>query len=352
MKTSKRNSYLSAIAISAVLAGCSSQAAEQSEGQPSAPAQKLPVDVKIVQASPLQQEEIVAGSIIPNREVIITSELSKKVTSVLFQEGSYVEKGAVLYQLDNSELLAKIKQVQAELYLAQRNEQRLSALLKTEAVKQEEYDVAYARLQSLSANHELIKIELEKTTIRAPFAGKIGLTKIHAGAYVSPGMPLVTLQEHRVVKIQFAVSEKHIDVLRNGRKISFSTINSDEKLPATITATEAGIDMNTRNMTVYATASNDRGLLKPGMSVRVYFPTTGENSVGFLVPTQALIPSGNGYSVFTVKNGVVKSSLVKIGNRLEGEALITEGLAIGDTVMVSNILRTGEGTPVQIVSAN
>lgn len=351
MKTTKRNKYLSAIALSAALASCSTQAAEKNEGQ-AAPAQKLPVDVKVVQASPLQQEEIVAGSVLPNREVIITSELSKKVTAVLFQEGSYVKKGEALYQLDNVELQVRLKQVQADLYLAQLNEQRLSTLLKTETVKQEEYDVAYARLQSLLANQELIKIELDKTTIRAPFAGKIGLTKVHAGAYVSTGMPLVNLQEQGIVKIQFAVSEKYTDVLQKGRKISFSTINSKEKLFATISATEAGIDMNTRNMTVYATTSNANGLLKPGMSVRVYFPTTSENAVGFLVPTQALMPSGNGYSVFTVKNGVAKTTPVKIGNRTEAEALITAGLAQGDTVMISNILRTGEGTPVQAVSTN
>jgi membrane fusion protein (multidrug efflux system) len=352
MKNHKRNTYLSAIALSAALAGCSSQAADQAETTAAPPAQKLPVDVKVVQASPLQQEEVVAGSIVPNREVTITSELSRKVTSVSFDEGSYVQKGEALYQLDNAELLARLRQVQADLYLAQLNEQRLSALLKTETVKQEEYDVAYARLQSLLATQELIKIDLDKTTIRAPFAGKIGLTKVHAGAFVSPGMALVNLQEQGTVKIQFAVSEKYTDVLGKGRKVTFSTIHSKEKLSATITATEAGIDMNTRNLTVYATASNAGGFLKPGMSVRVYFPTTAENAIGFLVPTQALMPSGSGYSVFTVKDGVAKSTPVKIGNRTEAEALITKGLAQGDTVMISNILRTGEGTPVQAVSAN
>ena len=105
-------------------------------------------------------------------------------------------------------------------------------------------------------------------------------------------------------------------------------------------------------MMVYATTSNISGRLKPGMSVSVYFPTTTINSFGFLIPTQALMPSGNGYSVFTVKNGVAKTAHVKIGNRTDAEALITSGLAQGDTVMISNILRTGDGTPVQAVSTN
>ncbi len=351
MKNQKRNSYLSAIVLSAALAGCSSQAAEPTEDSATA-VQKLPVDVKVVTATPLQQEEVVAGSILPNREVTITSELAKKITAVLFEEGSRVNQGQALYQLDNAELLAKLKQLQAELYLAQLNEQRLSTLLQTETVKQEEYDVAYARLQSLLANQELIKIDLEKTTIRAPFSGTIGLTKVHAGSLVQPGVPLVILQEQGTIRIHFSISEKYTDALRKGRKITFNTINSQDKFTATIIATEAGIDLSSRNLTVNASAGNPQGYFRPGMSVRVYFPTAAENTLGFQVPTQALMPSGNGYSVFTVKNGVAKNTPVKIGNRTDANALITEGLAEGDTVMISNILRSGEGTPVVAVSAN
>lgn len=350
MDTTKRVNYLSALALSALLAGCTTQAAENTEAPVAAT--KLPVDVKVVTATPLQQEEIVAGSILPNREVIITSELSKKVTAVLFHDGSFVQKGQALYQLDNEDLTAKLKQVQADLHLAQMNEQRLSALLKTETVRQEEYDGAYAKLQLLLASQELIKVELNKTTIRAPFAGKVGITKVYAGSFVSAGVPLVTLQDQGTVKIQFAIAEKYTDVLRLGREISFNPINSNERHTAIITATEAGIEVNTRSMTVYAAAGNSKGSLRPGMSVRVYFPITSESAVGFLLPTQALMPSGDGYSVFTVKNGVAKTTSVQIGNRTESEALITSGLNEGDSVMISNILRAGEGTPVQAVSAN
>ncbi len=349
MDTTKRINYLSALALSTLLAGGATQAAENTEAP--AAVNKLPVDVKVVKAIPLQQEEIIAGSILPNREVIITSELSKKVTAVLFRDGSFVQKDQPLYQLDNADLNAKLKQVQADLHLAQLNEQRLSALLKTETIRQEEYDGAYAKLQSLLASQELIKVELDKTTLRAPFAGKAGITKAHRGSFISSGMPLVTLQEQGTVKIQFAIAEKYSDVVRVGREISFSTINSNERHTAIITATEAGIEINTRSITVYATTSNHKNLLTPGMSVRVYFPTADEHAAGFLLPTQALMPSGNGYSVFTIKNGLAKTTSIEIGNRTESEALITAGLNEGDTVLISNILRTGEGTPVQAVSA-
>jgi membrane fusion protein (multidrug efflux system) len=308
--------------------------------------------VKVVNKTALHLEEIVAGSILPNREVIITSELSKKVTSVFFNDGGTVLKGQALYQLEDAELVARMKQVQAELHLAKLNEQRLSALLKTETIRQEEYDVAFAKLQSLLASQDIIQIELSKTVIRAPFAGTVGITKAYEGTFVSAGMPLVTLQEQGLVKILFAIPEKYTDALSPGRKISFTSIHSQDRFSATITGMEAGIDATTRNMMVYATTDNESRLLKPGMSVRVFFPTTTVNAFGFMVPTQAVMPSDNGYTVFTVKNGVAKVTPVQISNRTESEAIIASGLTQGDTVMISNILRAGEGTPVQAVSAN
>lgn len=350
MITRRLSLYLSTLALSAALVGCSTQAAENAE----APgiATKLPVDVKVVHAQPLQQDEIVAGSVLPNREVAITSELSKKITDVFFQDGRVVQKEQPLYQLEDAEIIARLKQIKADLQLAQLTEQRLSALLKTETIRQEEYDGAYAKLQSLLAAEELLNIELSKTTIRAPFSGRVGITQFDEGALVAAGVQLVTLQDQDIVKIQFPVSEKYTEGLRFGRKISFSATNSSERYTATITGTDAGVDRNTRTITVYATTNNANGLLKPGMSVRIYFPTATENAVGFLLPTQALMPSGNGYSVFTVKNGVAKTTAVQIGNRTEADVLVTSGLAEGDTVMISNILRTGEGTPVQAVTAN
>ncbi len=349
MRTKKIYNYLGAAALIAVTLACTTQAANEPRTAGTA-VNKLPVDVKVVKSEPINQEETVAGSILPNREVSITSELSRKITSIHFQDGNFVHKGQLLYKLDDADILAKIKQVQADLSLAQLNEQRLAVLVKSETVKQEEYDAAYSKLLSLQAAFELLNVELSKTYIKAPFSGKAGITKYHTGALVSPGTPLVNVQEQGIVKIQFAVSEKYSAGLRTGRKISFTTFTATDRLTATITATEAGVDLTTRSVTVYATSSNSNGMLQPGMSVKVFFPTHHEQVTGFMIPTQALMPGAEGYSVFVVKNGVAKTTPVKIGNRSEAEALIVDGLAEGDTVMISNLLRSGEGAPVRAVT--
>jgi len=349
MQVNKLQSVLATATISVILVACSSKAADNNQAEATAPS-ALPVDVIIAKETLLHQSETVAGSIVPNRTVDIMSELPKKITAVSFKDGSVVNQGQVLYKLDDADIRARLWQLQADLNLARISENRFRELLKTETVRQEEYDIALAKLQSLQAGQQILQVELSKTFIKAPFSGIIGITKAYAGTLVSPGMPLVSLQEQGTVKIQFTVSEKYLPLVKTGSKIQFTTELGDERLAATIVSSEASVDMQSRNITVQATAVNTSGKLKGGMSAKVYFNTSAEHEKGILVPTEALIPGGKGYSVFIIKNGAAKITPVSISNRNEQEALISSGLTNGDTVMISNLLRASDGMPVSAVS--
>lgn len=346
----KINNYLIIAALSIIALACSTHAADNKAESP-VTSNKLPVDVKVVKYTRLNQEESVAGSLLANREVEITSELPKKVQAVHFTDGCFVTAGQKLYSLEQSDIRAKLKQAEAELALARLSESRLSTLLKNESVRQEEYDVALTKLQSLEATKEQLEVELAKTTILAPFSGIVGISKVQIGSLVTPGTHLVKLQEQGRLKVQFTVSEKYLGSLRKGKSIFFTVSGNENRIPATISATESGLDAQSRTITVHAITANQNGALKPGMSARVYFSTSSDDAKGLSLPTEALIPGGNGYNVFVVKNGAAKMVPVAVGNRGEAEALITSGLNDGDTVMVSNILRSGDGTPVQIVSS-
>jgi membrane fusion protein (multidrug efflux system) len=353
MQTNKLNSLISIILLSTLMIACASKGKNAKEtGSIEATGPSLPVDIKVVQETSIQQTEIVAGSIVPNRTVDIMSELSKKVSQVFFKDGSYVTQGQALYKLDDADVIAKLRQLNAELNLAKISEIRLRELLKTETVRQEEYDIALAKLQSLEAAQELLQVELSKTAIRAPFSGAVGFTKVYPGTLVSPGMPMATLQDQGMLKIQFTVSEKYLPIIKPGNTIEFSTELDDQRLAAKVTSTEAAVDVLSRNITVQAVTPNAGNMLKPGMSVKVYFNVSANNAKGIKVPTESLIPSANGYSVFVIKNGHTKITPVTIANRNDQEALLREGLQHGDTIMISNILRASDGIPVAIVSSN
>jgi membrane fusion protein (multidrug efflux system) len=345
----KSISMVLVVAIAAI--ACSSKASEKKQAETNATAvPALPVDVKVVTAANVSQNEVVAGSIIANRVVDITAELPKKISIVFFKDGSYVEAGQALYKLQDSDIKARIRQLDAELSLASINEKRLSELLKTESVRREEYDIAFARLQSLEAQKELLQVELSKTVIKAPFSGVIGISKVFVGSFVTPGVPLVGLVEQQVLKIQFSVAEKYLPVIKPGNKIWFTTELNSQMAAAVVVSTDASLDPQSRNIIVQAQFTNTGNKYKPGMSARVSFSTSNKNEKGMMLPTEALIPGGDGYSVFVVKNGVAKLTAVKVGNRNENEALIKSGLQSGDSVMISNTLRAADGAPVAVVS--
>lgn len=352
MQTNTLKLFLATVSIAIAAVACSSKGADakQSETKQGPAPVGLPIDAIVADETSLNQTETVAGSIVPNRTVDVMSELPKKISKVAFNDGSYVSQGQMLYKLDDADIRAKLRQLQAELNLAQINEHRLFELLKTETVRREEYDIALAKLQSLQAAQEILQVELSKTSIRAPFSGVIGISKVFAGTLVSPGMPLATIQEQGILKIQFTVSEKHLPLVKVGSKILFRTELNKDQLTATVVSTEAGVDMHSRNITVQATTLNAGGKLKAGMSAKVYYKTSAENAKGILIPTEALIPGGNGYSVFIVKNNAARITPVSITNRNEKEAFISSGISKGDTVMISNILRAADGAPVSLVS--
>jgi membrane fusion protein (multidrug efflux system) len=340
--------------LSILLIACENKTekAPESDATAKADVNKLPVDIIIAQEKQLNQEEAVVGTMMPYREVAIVSELPQKITHVAFKDGSYVSQGVVLYKLNDADIRSRLKQVGAELELARLTKDRMANLLKTETVRPQENDEAVMRYQSLIAQQELLRVDLAKTVIRAPFSGKIGISKVHLGAYVSPGAELVTLQDQSSIKINFAVPEKYLPLIQTGNKVRFTSELSDQEYSATINATEPGLDAQGRSLQVQAITSNTGGKFRAGLSAKVYFSVTQKGAKGIMVPTEALSPSDKGYAVFVIKNGVAKPVAVTISNRTETDAVITSGIKTGDNIIVSNMLRIGDGTPVKAVVPN
>jgi len=313
---------------------------------------KTSVDIIIAKVTDLNQEEALVGTIVPNQEVSIVSEVAQKVNRIAFTDGTEVTKGQLLYKLNDTDLKAKLKEIQAELKLAKINEQRLSRLLKMEAVRAQEFEDAVAKLQTLEAQEEYLHFQLSKTEIRAPFSGRIGISKVDIGSYVTPGFNLVNLQDQSVVKINFSLPEKNILQIKKGNKIRFTTQISNNQNTATIKASESGLEKTDRNLTVQAIAENPRRELKGGMSAKIYFSVSGSDTKGIKIPSEALIPGENGYNVYLVIKGIAKLSPVTIINRTESEATISSGVNEGDAVVISNILRIGDGMPVNPITSN
>ncbi|MGX7667049.1 efflux RND transporter periplasmic adaptor subunit [Flavobacterium pedocola] len=288
-----------------------------------------------------------SGSIDANEQVEVRSEVSGVVESINFAEGSYVSKGQQLLKINDLELRAQLSQARTKQTLASENERRARLLLEKEAISQEEYDIASADFRSAKAQTQLIQAQIAKTSVRAPFSGKIGLRSISKGSYVTPTTLVTNLVNTSQVKITFSIPEKYAGQMKVNTSISFTIAGSKEKFAAKIYAIEPGIEVTTRTLKMRALAENGQGKLIPGTFANIALPLENINDA-LLVPTEALIPVQNGKKVFVSVNGKAKEIMVETGTRTDKDILVLSGLKAGDTVLTSGVMTLKDDAPVKV----
>jgi membrane fusion protein (multidrug efflux system) len=293
----------------------------------------------------------VSGAIEANEQVQIRSEISGLVRSVNFKEGSNVNIGDLLIKIDDRELQAMLVQAKTKENLAAEIEGRAKKLLKSEAISQEEYDNAIAELKLLQAQTQLIRAQLSKTEIRAPFSGKIGLRNISSGTYITPATDIVNLVSVNPAKISFSVPEKYAQMVQNGTNITFKIAGTSKIFNGKIYAKEPAIAVNTRTLIIKATSNNNDGLLLPGSFANITLPLENIKDA-ILVPSEAVIPILNGKQVFVSKNGFAKAVEIKSEIRTDKDVLVSSGLTKGDTVLTSGVMAIKPDAPVKVKIVN
>ncbi|MFD2557279.1 efflux RND transporter periplasmic adaptor subunit [Sphingobacterium tabacisoli] len=301
----------------------------------------------VVSGKPFSDFLSLTGGIEANEIVDLRAEISGLVESLNFEEGGSVGGGQVLVKINDSELRAQLEQAQTRSNLAQENERRARLLLEKEAISQEEYEIASADYRTAKSQIQLIQAQLNKTLIKAPFAGRIGLRSISKGSYITPTTAIAQLVNLSRIKLQFSIPEKYAVKVRIGEQVRFTVQGSDEVFVAKIYALEPLIEESTRTLRVRAIADNGNNRLIPGSFANVTFPLE-TISDGLLVPTEALIPIQNGKKLFLKKNGKAKETLVETGGRTDSVVLITKGIADGDTVLTSGVMSLRDGSPVKV----
>jgi len=156
-----------------------------------------------------------SGAVEANEQIEIRSEVSGIVENISFTEGSNVSKGQVLLKVNDIELRAQLAQAKTRESLASENERRAKLLLQKEAISQEEYDIASADYRTMKSQTQLILAQIGKTSIRAPFSGKVGLRNISPGTYVTPTTLIANLVSTSKLKITFSIPEKYASEISN-----------------------------------------------------------------------------------------------------------------------------------------
>lgn len=306
------------------------------------------LDGIVVQPQTFDNNLSLSGSIEANEQVEIRSEVSGIVESINFQEGSNVSKGQLLFKVNDTELRAQLSQANTKESLASENERRAKLLLQKEAISQEEYDVARAEYASTKAQSQLIKAQIAKTAVRAPFSGRIGLRSISKGTYITPTVLVANLVNIGKLKITFSIPEKYATQVKNNTTLSFTVAGSTDTYTAKVYALEPTVEIATRTLQVRAIADNKDGKLLPGTFANVELPLDVIKDA-IVVPTQAVIPVQNGKKVFISDMGKAKEVMVETATRTDASLLILSGLKAGDTVITTGVMSLKNDAPVKII---
>lgn len=291
----------------------------------------------VVKAQTFDNTLSLSGSIEANEQVDIRSEVSGIVEGIYFKEGSKVGKGQLLFKVNDLELRAQLAQAKTKEGLASENERRAKLLLQKEAISQEEYDIARADYKLSQAQVQLIQAQIAKTSVRAPFSGKIGLRSISTGTYISPSILVAKLVNISQLKITFSVPEKYASQVKPSSNLSFTVSGSAEKYTAKIYAIEPEIQIATRTLQVRAIAENKDGKLLPGTFANVELPLEIIKDA-IVVPTEAIIPVQNGKKVFISNMGKAKEVMIETATRTDASILVLSGLKTGDTLLTSGVM--------------
>jgi membrane fusion protein (multidrug efflux system) len=307
-----------------------------------------PVTVYVAVPQELNNEVYATGTIIANEEVMLLPELSGKIVSLNINEGSLVSKGELLVKLADADFQAQLKKLELQVKLAEERTGRQKQLLAVNGISQEEYDVSMNELNSIKADMDLVRANIAKTEVRAPFSGIVGLKYVSEGAYVNPSSRIAAIQQVNPVKIDFSVPEKYAGAIQKNDQLEFAVGEGNDFMKAKVFAVEPKIDINTRSIQIRAIADNGKGALFPGAFTKIKLPLRKiENAI--MVPTEAIIPVLKGKKVFVCKNGKAMPVMVETGIRTDAMIQITSGLDAGDSVITTGIMQLKPESPVKIV---
>lgn len=306
-----------------------------------------PVTVYVVKGQDFSNTISLSGSIEANEQIEIRSEVSGIVENIAFTEGSSVTKGQVLFKVNDIELRAQLAQAKTKESLASENERRAKLLLQKEAISQEEYDIASADYRTAKAQTQLIQAQIGKTTVRAPFSGKIGLRSISPGTYVTPATLIAKLVSTNPLKITFSIPEKYATEISKNNTITFTVPNVKETFTAKIYALEPAIEATTRTLQIRALTDNSNGKLLPGTFANIELPLKNIKDA-IIIPTEAIVPIQDGKKVFIANNGKAKEVKVETLTRTDKDVVITSGLKIGDTVLTSGVMSLKDEADIKV----
>lgn len=326
-------------------------AAVQAQGQP-----PETISTATVHQERWQDTLDAIGTIAAVQGVNVTPEIGGTVSEIAFESGAVVGKGDLLVRLDTSSEEAQLRAIEAQANLARVTAERMRTLRADNTVSQSDLDTAEATLTQTLANADAIRATIDKKTIRAPFAGRLGIRQVNLGEYLDTGKSIVSLQSLSPVYADFSLPQQVLAQLKTGMKVRVTTDTYPHRqFPGTLTAINPDLDQSTRTIRLQATLDNSEQLLRPGMFARVEVLLPVEQPV-LVIPATAVLSAPYGDSVYVIEpqaatNGastslVARQQFIRTGRTRGDFVSVTTGLKEGERIASAGLLKLRNGTVV------
>jgi membrane fusion protein, multidrug efflux system len=341
-----------AVAASLVLAGCNSAGGQKDDaaGAPGGGGQQapppMPVEVVVARADTVVDAILATGEIEAIQAVELRPDIEGRIAEILVREGALVDRGTPLFKVDDAELRAEVARAEAERDLAQQSLARTRDLLDQKASSQSELERTEATARMTTAQLELLKVRLDRTVVRAPFAGVAGERTVSLGDYVTTSSPLVTLQTVSPQRAAFQVPERYADRLKVGQTVTFRVAALPGKeFTGRVDFVDPVVQLPSRTIMVKAQVPNLRRELQAGMFIEVRLATAVRpNAV--VIAEDAVLPLQGSTFVWVTTGGKATRRQVELGVRTPGYVEARSGVEAGEQVVVGGQERLAEGAPV------
>ena len=293
------------------------------------------------------------GTVAAVNGVTVSADLPGLVSEIDFTSGQAVNKGEILVRLDTKQERAQLTAAEAQLDLTRLSLQRNQGLVAKGIASQQTLDQASAEFKQADAAVGQIRAAIERKTIRAPFAGVLGIRLINLGQYLAGGAPIVSLQAVRPAYVNFDVPQQELSVIRAGAPVEVTGDALGQPEQGKIAAFETVIDPATRNARIQAIFENRDGRLRPGMFVQAQLARGAHLSV-IPLPASAISYAPFGDSIFIVEDVKgpkgsyrgVRQQFVKLGSTRGDQVAVLSGLKPGEEVVTSGVFKLRPGAAV------
>ena len=309
------------------------------------------VVVAEVRKEPFVDRVEALGTLRANEMVVLTANATELVTKIHFDDGQRVQAGDVLVEMSGDEERAQLAEARAAAEEARSQYERVRPLAAQGTAAKSQYDERRREWETAQARVAVVESRLADRTIRAPFAGVVGLRKLSVGALVRPGDPITTLDDDGVMKLEFTVPATYVDTLQPGLAIvAKARAYGSREFHGQVRSVDSRVDPVTRSIQARAEIPNPDRALRPGMLMTVVLMKNPRDAL--VVPESAIVSSGRKSHVFRVDADAgnrVQRREVEVGARRAGEAEIRAGLVAGELVVVHGTQRVRDGQVVQVV---